>query len=88
MNDKMNRIAKIGWKLFNFLNRYRKRLESTDTEFKYFLTQKIVTKALTNMGLARDLGSGKNLSRILGSKKHRAPDPGSGTLASTINISP
>ncbi len=48
---------------------------SLDTEFKYFYPKKLL--ALRNMGWIRDLGSGKNLSRILDPGVQKKPDLGS-----------
>jgi hypothetical protein len=59
----------------------KKNLGQFSKNYRTFY-QKNSQKALKNMVLGsgiRDPGSGKNLFRIQGSKRHRIPDPGSGS---------
>jgi hypothetical protein len=61
---KINQLSFFfGCKLFNFFNRYRKRFESMDTEFKYFKPKKLL---LSSQKDELDPRSGKNFSRIQG----------------------
>jgi hypothetical protein len=61
------------FKMIKFFNKYRKRFESNDKDFKYFIPNILLTPSEL-CGL--DPGSQKSIADPdIGIKKHRIPDP-------------